>query len=77
MLFRSNGYKVNHGVIAQELEKVAPDAVSVGTDHEDGSIDRAWAVDTSTLVPALIKAIQEQQAIIQSLTDRIAKLESK
>jgi len=68
---------VEFGVIAQELYEVAPEAVAVGLDHEDGTIDKPWGVDISFLVPALIKAVQEQQAIIESLTTRIAALEAK
>jgi len=68
---------INFGVIAQELEQVAPEAVTQGEDKEDGSIKRAWGVDTSVLVPAMIKAIQEQQALIESLTTRLTALENK
>ncbi len=57
------------GVVAQELVTVAPEAVSAGDTGE--TIERTWAVDTSTLVPAMIKAIQEQQALIQSLKARL------
>jgi len=66
-----------HGVVAQELKDIAPQCVTEGTNHEDGSIDIPWQVDTSPLVPMLIKAIQEQQAVITSLTARITALESK
>jgi hypothetical protein len=62
------------GVVAQELVTVAPEAVSVGDTGE--TIERIWAVDTSTLVPAMIKAIQEQQAIITDLKARIETLEN-
>ena len=82
--WKETGYKVEHGVIAQELEQVAPDAVSVGDSNVNGEIERAWAVDTSVLVPALVKAIQEQQALItaqaetiNALTARIVDLEAK
>jgi hypothetical protein len=60
------------GVVAQELVTVAPEAVSAGDTGE--TIERTWAVDTSTLVPAMIKAIQEQQAIIQQLQADVAAL---
>ena len=66
-----------HGVIAQELKDVTPQCVTEGINHEDGSIDRPWQVDTSPLVPMLIKAIQEQQALIESLTTRLTTLENK
>jgi len=58
------------GFIAQELYKVAPEAVYVGTETKDGSIDRPWAVNPTALIPILVKAIQE-------LTTRLAALEAK
>ena len=60
------------GVVAQELVTVAPEAVSAGDTGE--TIERTWAVDTSTLVPAMIKAIQEQQALITQLQADVATL---
>ena len=63
------------GVVAQELVTVAPEAVSIGDTGK--TIERIWGVDTSTLVPAMIKAIQEQQAIITDLKSRIEALEVK
>jgi len=57
--WKTNQEKTDFGVIAQELFEVAPECVTVGTDKEDGSVDKPWAVDTSVLVPAMIKAIQE------------------
>ena len=46
-----------YGVIAQELDTVAPEAVSQGLTEND-----MWAVDHSKLVPMLVKAIQELKA---------------
>ena len=76
----SHGWKhddaiVEYGVIAQELINVAPQAVTKGDDNEE--IELTWTVDYSKLVPMLTKAIQEQQALIESLTQRIATLENK
>ena len=64
------------GFIAHELAEVCPDAVVGEKDavNEDGSI-KAQGIDTSFLVATLTAAIQEQQAIIQTLTDRITALE--
>jgi hypothetical protein len=73
--WKETGFHVDYGVIAQELNEVAPDAVSEGIDNEDGTIKQSWGVDTSVLVPALIKSIQEQQTIINDLTARITALE--
>ena len=73
--WKETGFHVDYGVIAQELNEVVPDAVSIGDDNQDGIIKRSWGVDTSVLVPAMIKAIQEQQTIINDLTARIETLE--
>ena len=73
--WKETGFHVDYGVIAQELNEVVPDAVSEGMDNEDGTIKQAWGVDTSVLVPALVKAIQEQQTIINDLKARITALE--
>jgi len=57
------------GVVAQELETVFP-----GMIETDG--DGIKAVKYSVFVPIMLKAIQEQQALITSLTARIAALEA-
>jgi hypothetical protein len=59
------------GFIAQEMEQVYPDVVG---ERSDGmKTITAWSKTEARLV----KAIQEQQAIIDSLVSRIAALESK
>ena len=70
----SNG----EGFIAHELAEVCPSAVSGEKDavNEDGSI-KPQGIDTSFLVATLTAAIQEQQAIIESLTARVAALEGQ
>jgi hypothetical protein len=75
--WKESGTHTDFGVVAQELQTVAPEAVIVGKDNEDGSIKESWSVDSSILVPAMIKAIQELKAINDSLTARIVALESK
>jgi hypothetical protein len=60
----------DYGFIAQELEPVLSGVVTKGKTDDD-----MWQLDYSRLTPHLLKAIQEQQAIIQTLTDRITALE--
>jgi len=60
------------GLIAQELNEIIPDVVREGS--EDAAKD-PWAVDYGKLTPYLIKAVQEQQTLIESLTARIETLE--
>jgi hypothetical protein len=66
------------GVIAQELEQIFPALVSESADRDSEGNDLGTttkAVKYSVFVPMLIKAIQEQQQIIQSLEQRIAAME--
>jgi hypothetical protein len=67
----------NIGFIAQELYDVIPRAVAVGKDAEDGTIQRTWGVDNGTLVPYLVKAIQELNAKVEAQAAEIALLKSK
>jgi hypothetical protein len=68
------------GVIAQELEQIFPGMIDVTPDidmegNELGTTSKS--VKYSVFVPMLIKAIQEQQAIITDLKSRIEALENK
>jgi hypothetical protein len=63
--WKEDGAHQDFGVIAQELQSVAPEAVTEGYDDED-----MWSVDYSKLVPTLIKEIQ-------SLRNRVAQLENE
>ena len=66
--WKSTKDHVNYGFIAQELNSVAPEAVSEGIKEED-----IWAIDTSMLVPMLTKAIQELKAEVDSLKQQLGK----
>ena len=59
------------GFIAHELQEVFPDAVDGEKDGEN-----MQGVDYGKITPLLVKAIQEQQTIIEDLKARIEKLES-
>ncbi|MGH6992091.1 MAG: tail fiber domain-containing protein, partial [Caulobacteraceae bacterium] len=60
------------GLIAQEVEKVAPEAV-VGPASANGY----YGLDEASLVPVLIEAVKAEQAEIGKLQDEVARLESK
>jgi hypothetical protein len=62
------------GFIAQEFEEVFPSMVDTNS-NKDGETHKA--IKTSVLVPMLVKAIQEQQAQIEELSNKIVALESK
>jgi hypothetical protein len=66
------------GFIAHELQAVVPDCVTGKKDAVDRDGKPVYqGVDTSFLVATLTKAIQEQQALIESLTTRLTALENK
>ena len=62
------------GFIAQEFETVFPECVSTSKAGEDGIEYKN--INHETLVPTLVKAMQEQQALITQLTARITALET-
>jgi hypothetical protein len=57
------------GFIAQEFETVFPECVGITKAGADGIEYKN--INHETLIPTLVKAIQEQQALIQSLTARL------
>jgi hypothetical protein len=68
------------GVIAQELEHIFPSMIEETKDKDEQGNDLGTttkAVKYSVFVPMLIKAIQEQQALINDLTTRLTALENK
>jgi hypothetical protein len=79
--FKSDETKAKQiGVVAQELESVFPAMIEETSDADKygnslGTTTKS--VKYSVFVPMLIKAIQEQQAIIESLTTRLTALENK
>jgi len=60
----------DEGLIAQDVAKVYPRAVS-------GSDDTQYMLDLSKFVIPLIRACQEQQAMMEALTQRVVALEAK
>jgi len=60
--WKADGSHQEYGFIAQELETVAPYAVSKGETDED-----TWGVDYSKLVPLLVKEVQDLKAKVEAL----------
>lgn len=60
--WKIDGSHQEYGFIAQELETVAPYAVSKGETDED-----TWGVDYSKLVPMLVKEIQDLKLELQAI----------
>jgi hypothetical protein len=67
--WKESGKHHKFGVIAQELVEVFPESVSVPQKEED-----IWQVDTSALVPSLVKAIQELNAKVTALEEQVLNL---
>ena len=63
--WKSNGSHQTYGTVAQELIEAAPYAVTIGIDEE-----KIMQVDYSTLVPMMIKEIQDLKARITTLEAR-------
>lgn len=60
----------NLGFIAQDTQSVIPEIVK---EMNDGKL----GIEATGFIPVLVKAIQEQQAIIETLTTRLTALENK
>lgn len=66
--YRLKGHeRVNLGFIAQEAKEVIPEAVR-------GSDDTTYSMSYETIIPVLVKALQEQQAQIAQLTADVQAL---
>jgi hypothetical protein len=77
--FKTNPETKQIGFIAQEFEQVFPAMVDESQDRgKDGAVleQTTKSIKTSVLIPILVKAIQEQQALITALTTRITALEN-
>jgi hypothetical protein len=64
--------QIRYGFIAQDVNEILPDLVC-GDLEGEGFV----GLDYNGLLPILVGAIKEQQALIQSLTDRLSALENK
>jgi hypothetical protein len=71
---RGKGTPNDRGFIAQEFEAVLPDMIEQWLDKAPDGEEPYKAINAN-LIPTLVKAIQEQQAIITALTARVEALE--
>ena len=62
------------GFVAQEVQAVLPDLIDEYKINEE---ETRMALKMGDILPTLVKAIQEQQAIITDLRARVAQLEAK
>jgi len=68
-----DGTGSGEGVIAQELQEVYPDLVMERSANEEGE-DYLTVADFGPMTTRLVKAIQEQQAMIEELKAEVAAL---
>ena len=69
-----NGTKNNAGFIAQEIETVLPDLVG---DYLHKELDDVKSVRMGDILPTLVKAVQEQQALIETQQTTIDDFKSR
>jgi hypothetical protein len=73
---KGKNIKGDRGFIAQEFEQVFPDLIDEWKDPAPEGEEPYKAV-RQDLIPILVKAIQEQQTLIENLTTRLNALEGK
>jgi hypothetical protein len=69
---------LSHGLLAQELESIFPELVSnisIPNPENQGQPAVKKSVHYNEMIPILLKAIQEQQALINDLKTRVTALE--
>ena len=67
--WKATDQHTKYGFIAQQFVDVVPDAVIKGSTD-----DEPWGMDYGKVTPFLLKAIQEQQAMIEELKAEVAAL---
>jgi hypothetical protein len=72
---KGNGAKDERGFIAQEFEQVFPDLIGEWKDPAPEGEEPYKSV-RADLIPVLVKAIQEQQAMITELQSKVAALQA-
>jgi hypothetical protein len=69
---------VNHvGLIAQEADKIVPESVSEVEILTSQGPQNIMSINYNEIVPVLIKAIQDQQAIMNMMQEEITALKNK
>jgi hypothetical protein len=70
------GEKNIKGFIAQEVKEVLPECVTIKDESEHGGLVDSHFLGTATMIPVLVAAIQEQQAMIEALKAEVAALKA-
>lgn len=66
--------KVQTGFMAQELYEIFPQAVSKPRSADEVAEKDPWMVDYGRVTPLIVKAVQEQQQVIDDLKKQIQEL---
>ena len=69
-------HEVLTGVIAQEMEEINPRWVDKVKQMENSEYEYLYQINTNNVLYSSLKALQQQQAIIEQLEERISKLEN-
>lgn len=77
MIYNNPGHDETIGLIAQEVKEIFPSLVHATKDANTGykDIKDVHTMNYSGLAPIIIKALQEQQAQLKELEERIVRLE--
>ncbi|VAV86344.1 Phage tail fibers, partial [hydrothermal vent metagenome] len=70
--WKKGNQDLNLGLIAQEVQKLIPEVIDVGDDK-----DKILGMKYTELIPVLIKAIQEQQKIIEQQKNKNQQLSAE
>ena len=73
-VYKADMDKPQTGFIAQQVNEIFPNAVSVGGDSEKTD---PWMMNYGKLSPLLVKAIQDQQEMIQALQTEVQALKEQ
>ena len=73
--WKKDGSHVDVGLVADQVEKVIPDAVLDIKQPEGFNIDSIKQIDGNKLIPYCIKAIQELSSQVDALQEKVQALE--
>jgi hypothetical protein len=76
--FKSDAKKnIQTGFMAQELYDIFPQSVSKPRDNNESAEKNPWMVDYGRVTPLIVKAVQEQQQLIDDLKKQNEKLQKQ
>lgn len=67
--WKTGSAKKVKGFIAQEVKKVLPECVTFKDESESGGLPDAHYLEMQTMIPVLVRAVQELSAKVKELTD--------